>query len=186
VIEPLVVTVFPILFLIVLFGGGELFRRRNIDMDGEAPIDRTLFFTSKYAIVILWAGMVLQGWGIGLPVAQVPGFLRWISLCIWVAGFALLFIGRFGLGDSFRLGSPQERTGLKTSGLFRFSRNPMYLGVYATLLATVLYTLNPILFLIAVFVAAVHQKIVLAEEQYLRSLFGQEYVDYCSRVRRYL
>jgi hypothetical protein len=55
-IEFLAVTLFPMLFLIVLFGGGELFRRRNINMDGEPPIDRTLFFMSKYSILILWGG----------------------------------------------------------------------------------------------------------------------------------
>ncbi len=47
------ITLFPVLFLIVLFGGGTLFRRRNIDMDGEPPIDRKLFYTSKYSIIIL-------------------------------------------------------------------------------------------------------------------------------------
>ena len=130
--------------------------------------------------------MVLHSWGISLSFVQVPGLLKWVSLCLWVSGFVLLFNGRFGLGSSFRLGSPQESTSLKVDGLFRFSRNPMYLGVYATLLASVLYTLNPILLLVAIFVAAVHHRIVLAEEQYLRSVFGEEYVDYCRRVRRYL
>ena len=42
-IESLVVTLFPFLFLVVLFGGGALFRRGNVDQDGEAPIDKTLF-----------------------------------------------------------------------------------------------------------------------------------------------
>jgi protein-S-isoprenylcysteine O-methyltransferase Ste14 len=116
----------------------------------------------------------------------VPGSLKWVSLCLWVSGFLLLFIGRLGLGDSFRIGSPKESTSLKLNGLFRFSRNPMYLGVYATLLASVVYTLNPILLLVGIFIVVVHHRIVLAEEQHLRKEFGQEYTDYCSRVRRYL
>jgi protein-S-isoprenylcysteine O-methyltransferase Ste14 len=186
VIEPWVVTLFPVLFLIVLFGGGALFRRRNIDMDGEAPIDKTLFLISKYLIVVLWLSVILHAWGIRLSFVQVPAALVWVSVCIWVFGFALLFIGRLGLGDSFRIGSPKEKTGLKTDGLFRLSRNPMYVGVYATLLAAVLYTMNPILLLGAAFVVAVHHRIVLAEEQHLRRLFGREYVDYCGRVGRYL
>jgi protein-S-isoprenylcysteine O-methyltransferase Ste14 len=185
-IEPLVVTVFPVLFLIVLFGGGALFRRRNIDMDGEAPIDKTPFLVSKYLIIVLWLGVILHAWGVRLLFVQVPTALVWVSLCIWALGFALLFTGRLGLGDSFRIGSPKEQTGLKTDGLFSFSRNPMYVGVYATLLAAVLYTMNPIFLLLAAFVVAVHHRIVLAEEQHLRRLFGQKYVDYCGRVRRYL
>jgi protein-S-isoprenylcysteine O-methyltransferase Ste14 len=62
----------------------------------------------------------------------------------------------------------------------------MYLGVYATLLASVLYTLNPLLFLVGIFVVAVHHKIIIAEEEHLRRVFGEEYEDYCSCVRRYL
>jgi protein-S-isoprenylcysteine O-methyltransferase Ste14 len=180
------ITLFPVLFLIVLFGGGQLFRRRNIDMDGKPPIDRRLFYISKYSILILWGALVLHSWGINLSFTSVPRILKGASLCLWVSGFMLLFIGRFGLGDSFRIGSPNESTNLKVNGLFRFSRNPMYLGVYATLLASVLYTLNPILFVVGILVAAVHHEIVLAEEQHLRQVFGQEYRDYCSRVRRYL
>ena len=62
----------------------------------------------------------------------------------------------------------------------------MYLGVYATLLAAVLYTLNPFLLVLAIFVVVVHHKIVLAEEQHLRTDFGEQYAEYCSHVRRYL
>ena len=62
----------------------------------------------------------------------------------------------------------------------------MYLGVHVTLVASVLYTLNPVLLLVGVFVAGVHHKIVLAEEQHLRTVFGEAYLDYCTRVRRYL
>ena len=59
-IEALAVTLFPVAFLTVLIAGGERFRRRQIDMDGDAPIDRTLFYGSKYLIVVLWAAMVLD------------------------------------------------------------------------------------------------------------------------------
>jgi protein-S-isoprenylcysteine O-methyltransferase Ste14 len=186
VIERLIVTVLPVVFLAVLFGGGALFRRRNVDQDGEPPISRGLFFTSKYLIVAVWVTMVLDAWGIGFGVAEAPRPLGWVALGLWVAGFLLLFSGRFGLGESFRLGSPREATAFKANGLFSVSRNPMYVGVYATLLAAVLRTLNPAVLVVAVFVAAVHHRIVLAEEGHLRTVFGDEYATYCRRVRRYL
>jgi len=186
VIERLAVMAFPILFLVVLFGGGALLQRRHIDQDGAPPINKALFLSSKYLIVAVWATTVLCSWGIKLAFVQVPVPLKAVALGLWVSGFVLLFIGRFGLGESFRIGSPKESTALKADGLFRISRNPMYVGVYATLLAAVLYTLNPILFIVAVFVAAVHHRIVLAEEDHLRAVFGDEYTAYCRRVRRYL
>ena len=137
-IDALVVTILPISFLTVLFGGGVLFGRRKIDQDGKAPVNRTLFYASKYSIIVLWAAMVVQSWGVNLAPFRVPAFAGWIALFLWIAGFMLLILGRFGLGNSFRLGTPREGTRLIIGGVFRLSRNPMYLGVYATALGSVL------------------------------------------------
>jgi protein-S-isoprenylcysteine O-methyltransferase Ste14 len=183
---PLFVTLLPVLFLGGLIQYSLSFRRRKIDMDGEPPISRLAFASSKYAIVIVWGAMVVQHWGGDLAPVDVPNVLKSASVGLWALGFALLFSGRAGLGDSFRIGSPKEHTGLQRAGLYRFSRNPMYVGVYATLCAVVVRTLNPIVLLVAVYVIAVHHQIVLAEEEHLKRAFGDEYRDYCSEVRRYL
>jgi protein-S-isoprenylcysteine O-methyltransferase Ste14 len=182
----LFVTALPVLFLAGLIQKALAFRRRHVDMDGRPPISKALFVSSKYAIVIVWGAMVIQIWGGPLSFVDIPDLLAGVSLGLWALGFALLFAGRSGLGDSFRIGSPKERTGLKQTGLYRFSRNPMYVGVYATLCAAVLQTLNPVLLLVAVYVIAVHHRIVLAEEAHLRSVCGDEYQTYCTHVRRYL
>jgi protein-S-isoprenylcysteine O-methyltransferase Ste14 len=185
-IERLVVTFFPVAFLAILFGGGERFRRRHIDMDGDAPMNRALFYSSKYLIMALWLATVIDTWGVDLSFFDAPAWLDRAGLAVWIGGFVLLFLGRIELGASFRIGRPQETTSLRIGGLFRFSRNPMYLGVYATLLATTLRTLNPVLVLLGVFIVAVHHRIVLAEEDHMRTAFGGEYTAYCRRVRRYL
>ncbi len=186
VFEPLFITVLPALFLIVLYRGKLAFRHRKIDMDGAAPISKELFRWSKYAIPIPWAGMIFQSFGLNLSLIKGPLSLKWISPGLWTAGFALLFVGRLGLGSSFRVGCAKESTILRVSGLFRYSRNPMYLGIYLTHFASALYTMNPLVFFVGIFVAAVHHRIVLGEEACLRKTFGEEYVDYCRRVRRYL
>ncbi len=183
--EPLAVTLLPVVFLIILFAGGALMQRRHIDMGGDPPIDRRLFLASKYAMLAVWAAMVAQGWGVGFSLAARPDWARWASIALWMCGFSLLLAGRLTMGESFRIGSPQERTGLRVDGLFKVSRNPMYLGVFTTLLAATLYTLNPLVALVAVFIVAVHHRIVLAEEAHLEKEFGGEYTDYCRRVGRY-
>jgi protein-S-isoprenylcysteine O-methyltransferase Ste14 len=155
-------------------------------MDGDPPISKALFVSSKYAIVIVWGAMAVQSWGVDLSFVDVPGPAKGVSIGLWILGFALLFSGRSVLGDSFRIGTPRESTGLKQTGLYRLSRNPMYVGVYATLLAAVIRTFNPLLLLAAVYVVAVHHRIVLAEEEQLRRALGEEYRTYCSHVRRYV
>jgi protein-S-isoprenylcysteine O-methyltransferase Ste14 len=185
VVESWLVTLLPASFLALLIGSGNRFRSRNIDMDGQPPINRAPFLASKYLIVVVWLAMALRSWDIILPL-ELSHALKGLSLVLWIAGFGLLFAGRYGLGSSFRIGSSKEATSLTVNGLFALSRNPMYVGVYTTLLAAFLYTLNPLLLLTGGFIFLVHHRIVLAEEQHLREVFGEEYLQYCSRVRRYL
>ena len=185
-IEAIAVTILPVGFLIVLFGGGAVFLRNNIEQDGEAPINRTLFYLSKYSILAIWGAMVLQSWGIGISLSEVPLLFQVIGLVSWFFGFALLYIGRFEMGSSFRLGSPKEHTDLRVGGLFRLSRNPMYVGMYATVAASAVYTLNPVVIFLGAFAISIHHSIVLAEEHHMRNVFGREYTDYCSRVKRYI
>lgn len=185
-IESLFMTLLPGLFLTILFGGDSLMRRRNIYADGDPPINSSLFYTSKYAIIVVWLAVIVHSWGVNLSPIEVPLIVKKIGLVIWTIGFGILLAGRFGMGDSFRIGSPRERTGLCKGGLFCISRNPMYLGVFSTLVGAVLYTLNPVVLLLAIFIITVHHKIVLAEEVFLLKTFGQEYQDYCGGVRRYI
>jgi protein-S-isoprenylcysteine O-methyltransferase Ste14 len=163
-----------------------LFLRKKIELDGEAPINRTLFYASKYAIFSVWGAMALASWGIVFSPVEVPRLLQLIALGFWGVGFVLLYLGRLDLGDSFRIGTPKEATRFRTDGLFRMSRNPMYVGVYATIAASCLYTLNPVVVLLGAFVIVIHHTIVLAEEEYMHKVFDQEYLDYCNCVRRYI
>ena len=185
-IEAIIVTLLPVGFLVVLFGGGALFQRKKIEQDGEAPINRIPFYASKYAILVIWGAMVVQSWGINISFAEVPRILQITALVLWVSGFVLLYLGRFELGNSFRLGTPKEETSFKAEGLFRLSRNPMYVGVYATIVGSSLYTMNLLVILLGALVIAIHDTIVLAEERHMQNVFGKEYGDYCNRVRRYI
>jgi protein-S-isoprenylcysteine O-methyltransferase Ste14 len=185
-IESIFVTIFPFLFLILLFCGEKIFHNAGIDVGGEPPINKIIFLVSKYSIIILWMAMTIKCWGLDISITQLPVSIKYLSLGLWFLGFVLLFIGRFGLGSSFRIGQPKETTVLKTTGLFRFSRNPMYVGVYATILASILYTVNIIVLLIGIFVVVIHHRIVLSEEKYLQQKFGRKFHDYCRKVRRYI
>jgi len=127
-VESVFVTLLPVGFLTLLFGSGEVFRRKHVDIDGDPPINKAVFLSSKYLILVVWAAMVAHSWGLNLSFVPVPRLSRWLALCFWGLGFGLLFSGRLGLGDSFRIGSQKERTNLTVDGLVRFSRTPMYIG----------------------------------------------------------
>ena len=129
----------------------------------------------------------MQSWGIRISIVEVPRVLQLIALLFWVCGFASP-VSR-AVHDGGFLSSrdtPKEDTRLRTDGLFRLSRNPMYVGVYQPLLHPPSTPLNPVVILLGVFVIAVHHRIVLAEENHLQKVFGREYLEYCSRVRQYI
>lgn len=102
-IESLVVTALPASFLGWLYGSEiVLGLRGGTSLKGERPVGKVLFACCKYAIVIPWGAMVLQSWGLGLPVVERPEAIRWPALVLWAAGFAFLFAGRLSLGAAFR------------------------------------------------------------------------------------
>jgi len=108
-IEAALVTLLPVGFLIIIFLGGALFSQKKIEQDGEAPINRTLFYASKYSIIVIWGAMALSSWGIGFPPVQVPRLLQLIALAFWVAGFALCIPVGSPWGIPFVSG-PRRRT----------------------------------------------------------------------------
>ena len=102
-----------------------------------------------------------------------------VSIAIW----AVSTFGRIGTTPNPAGGT----TALVSEGPYRFSRNPMYLGLVllTTGVALVFDALWPLLFLPFV-VLVVRANVVLPEERYLESKFGQPYRDYKARVRRWL
>ena len=76
---------------------------------------------------------------------------------------------------------------LVTDGLYRFSRNPMYLGMVLILLgvALLLDSLTP-LWVIALFVGWIHSQFIRHEEEMLFAQFGQDWLEYKARVRRWI
>jgi protein-S-isoprenylcysteine O-methyltransferase Ste14 len=76
---------------------------------------------------------------------------------------------------------------LVTGGAYRLSRNPMYTGLAITYLGlALLFGSWWPLALCPLVIIAVRQLAVRPEEQYLMQRFGQTYIDYQSRVRRWL
>jgi protein-S-isoprenylcysteine O-methyltransferase Ste14 len=82
---------------------------------------------------------------------------------------------------------PQRVSALVTSGIYRFTRNPMYLGMLVTLAgwAVELGHVLPFLFL-PLFVAVLNRLQIQPEERVLVARFGPEFAEYSARVRRWI
>ncbi len=81
---------------------------------------------------------------------------------------------------------PQKANKLVTKGLFQFTRNPMYLGLLLFLLAWGLYLGNAFnVITAALFVMYMNKFQIIPEEKALLNIFGNEYAQYCTLVRRW-
>ena len=82
---------------------------------------------------------------------------------------------------------PDRTDALVVEGFYRFSRNPMYLGMLLILAGIAVYLGQPLnLVFLILFVVLINWLQILPEERVLEARFGQSYRDYCMRVRRWL
>ena len=122
----------------------------------------------------------------------VPAFLSppftYFGFLITGFGFVLALWSRsLFLRNSTTLQLSKEPTSLVTSGPFRLSRNPIYLGMVVILLgvAVLLGTLVTLAFPV-IFVTLIEFFIIPREEQNLENLFGEPYREYKKSVRRWI
>lgn len=113
---------------------------------------------------------------------------RYLGIIFLVLGFSL----GLGSGLYFRRLGTNPRPGAKatlmvTTGPFKYTRNPMYLGLTTMLIgtATLLGTFSPVL-IIPIFFILVRTQFVLREEKLMEQWFGQPYLEYKKKTPRWL
>ena len=143
------------------------------------------------ALVVLAAALAM--WGVDrllpLPAERPPGAGP-LALALAACGLAAgaLGVARFRrAGTSFDPLTPAKATTLVTSGIYRRTRNPMYLGLALLLVAWgVWLSTLPGLMVVPLFVLYMNRFQIGPEERALESIFGAEYDAYRRRVRRWL
>jgi protein-S-isoprenylcysteine O-methyltransferase Ste14 len=82
---------------------------------------------------------------------------------------------------------PEAASSLVTTGIFRISRNPMYLGMLLLIISLWIKTGAVLGFiLVAGFIAYLNYFQIFPEEQAMKGLFSDKYKTYCQQVRRWL
>lgn len=157
-----------------------------MEIVGRTPIHPLLFISGKICGYLTWIFLILGLTGISFLQSGSTPPLRYLSFIFLAAGIMYLIVSSYYLGRSVRIGLPETMTVLKTTGIYRFSRNPMYAGFNMVTLSSMLYTFNIIVILAGIYSIIVYHLIILGEEKFLGNRFGEEYLMYKKRVRRYL
>ena len=120
--------------------------------------------------------------------SRPPPGLRYLGLVPILLGIGLAVWA----GGGFRKAGTdmvpfKNVTALVTDGVYRYTRNPMYLGMALVLVGTALLLGNMLTILVVpLFMVIIQTRFIVPEERMLGELFDADYKNYCARVRRWI
>lgn len=139
-----------------------------------------------YYVAGLLVGVALE---LALPIDRPPAWVTITGIGVGVAGWlALDGAAMVSFGRARTPMNPfNPTTALVTTGPYRFTRNPMYVGMAFLYVALALaFGLIWALILLPAVIVAVDRFVIAREEPYLEAKFGEPYRDYKRSVRRWL
>lgn len=142
-------------------------------------------------IVALFQGLLMWLTTFVAPTLEAPYWLRLTAALVLVCvGQIISVSGMVAFRRAKTTINPMKAnaaSSLVTRGVYRFTRNPMYLGLLLTLVAWAAYLLcaAAVLWIFA-YLLYISKFQILPEERVLLSLFGAEYANYKGEVRRWL
>ena len=141
-------------------------------------------------VVVLIMGVFMWLTSRAVPALHfdLPGH-NWLAVIVVLAGFVTGMSGVLSFRKAKTTTNPMKphASMLVTRGVYGVSRNPMYLGGLVMLLGWSFFLLNALAFLfLPVYVLYLNRFQIEPEERVLTSLFGETYVAYQARARRWL
>lgn len=119
--------------------------------------------------------------------SHLPANARFTGFCIGMIGNLIFLIAVLCMKDSWRAGIPdKDKTKLVTTGIYRYSRNPAFLGFDLMYSGILLIYCNLLTAFFTAFAVVMLHLQILQEEKYLTEVFGAEYQEYRKQAFRYL
>lgn len=175
-----------LIFLITVVIARSIIKKQQII--GRPPIPVFFFILAKILVIINLIFLLLKGLNIIVYRIFAPTkFIDIIALVFLIIGTIMLFLSTIRLNNDLVFGlSSSEAHKLQTRGIFSISRHPFYLGFIFILFSSCLF--SPHYLNILAFIGAwiIHNFIMIKEEQFLSSQYGEEYRQYAKRVKRYI
>jgi protein-S-isoprenylcysteine O-methyltransferase Ste14 len=151
---------------------------------GRAPIHPVLFVIAKLAAALPHLLLAVAAAHARAGTLAFPRVAP-VAVAAVVIGVTVLGIGVRNLGASLRVGLPDEPTQFREQGLYRVSRNPIYAGLFLSMIGSCVLVPSWLNVASTTVAILLHHRIVLAEERFLDGRFGPVWRGYAARVRRY-
>lgn len=157
---------------------------KKIEISGRPTLPAGIFIGGKAAGYFTWVMLLLTLTGHSSR-NYADSNISLIAYTLLLAGIVLIVTSSFTLGKDIRIGLPTHKTVLRTRGIYKMSRNPMYLGVHLVTLAAILLTLKWWVALPGLLSIYIYHLIILGEERFLAESFGEAYLEYRKSTGRY-
>jgi len=159
---------------------------------GKPTIQPFFFYTGKLLLFSVWAIFAViaifpDHRGI-IPFQiqdQIPDVQRLMAAIFLIPANLIVVPAYLSMGMITHIGLPVGKHQLRTVGIYSISRNPMYGSFIFLNTATFLFIPSLLLLAIMIYGMIVHHFIIMGEERFLAGEFGDEYLEYKSKVPRY-
>ncbi len=111
--------------------------------------------------------------------------LRNAGIMIGVVAVVFFALATITMKTSWRVGIPEEKTTLITNGIYKWSRNPAFVGFDLLYFSICLMYFNIPLVVVSVWAAVMLHLQILQEEEHMHKLFGSTYDEYKKQTCRY-
>lgn len=181
-----------ILMLVVFYGiyiSKFIFQKKQgivTNQMGKGKKDKKTLVIERSLSIISWIIVAVQIYSIYSNWSMLTDSARFTGILMGFLGDGIFGIAVYTMKDSWRAGIPEENTALITTGIYRYSRNPAFLGFYFLYIGVLLVYFNPVLMAATCVTILIFHLQVLQEEKHLQKEFGGEYLSYKRKVFRYL
>jgi protein-S-isoprenylcysteine O-methyltransferase Ste14 len=160
---------------------------RGIHILANPPLNLIVFLCAKILAFVSCLFIPLGVLWPGLKWYSIPGYLSWLSPGLFVTGSLLAITAMKKLGEDLIFGLPDgDINHLQTGGIYKISRNPLYLGFFMIIVSSWLSVPNPFNLGAGGIAILIHHLIILKEEKFLLAKNGSEYWAYMRKTGRYL
>lgn len=180
----------PILATVIL---GAFLAKNGRQAMGNPTIKPFFFYTGKFLLFLVWALFAVIAlfpeYRNIIPFFiqdETPEVQKLMAVIFLIPANLIVVPAYLSMGLITNIGLPSRKHELRTSGIYRISRNPMYASFIFLNTATFLFLPSILLLVIMIYGMVVHHFIILGEEKYLDKEFGDEYKTYKSKVPRYV
>jgi protein-S-isoprenylcysteine O-methyltransferase Ste14 len=163
----------------------------TVDLLGKGDKPKKAARIEMILKVITWSGVLIKFasaiypkwmWSFAVPLS-----IQTAGIVLATIGVVFFIVAVITMRNNWRAGfDKNQNTSLVSKGIYNFCRNPAFVGFDLLYLGCALCFPNIAMIAIAAIAVVAFHIQILSEEKFLTEMFGQEYIDYRNKARRYL